>query len=191
MKILGTAVLSALDELKSHADPPVFVVTSTSLAYVPGVVKSNVQAEPAVTARIDNIEKMIENLAKSFTELKNDRPALQLNGVPLQQQSEGVQHVPGNTGKPQFGGARPKEQLLPPGGLGLRARSDSRERKRKAEEDLQQPSGQGQGQGQGQQGGWNDVVRGRRKVQYGTSQVRVAGGEAAPYDVFVGNTLRV
>ena len=139
-------------------------------------------------SRLDNMEKLLENLSKGMQEIKNSQktecPALQVNGVPLQQQSQ----VLGQTGKPQFGGARPKEQSLPPGGLGLRARSDSRERKRKAEEDLQQPSGQGQGQGQGQQGGWNDVVRGRRKVQYGTSQVRVAGGEAAPYDVFVGNT---
>ena len=28
----------------------------------------------------------------------------------------------------------------------------------------------------------------RRKVQYGTSKLRVTGGDAAPYDVFVGNT---
>ena len=32
------------------------------------------------------------------------------------------------------------------------------------------------------------VWRRRKPVQYGTSQVKVTGGEAAPYDVFVGNT---
>ena len=37
----------------------------------------------------------------------------------------------------------------------------------------------------------NDVAAGRgrrKKVQYGTSKLRVTGGDAAPYDVFVGNT---
>jgi hypothetical protein len=28
----------------------------------------------------------------------------------------------------------------------------------------------------------------RKKVQYGTRKLRVTGGDAAPYDVFVGNT---
>ena len=45
-------------------------MTSTSLAFVPGVVKSNVEAEPAVTARLYNIEKIMENLSKGFSELK-------------------------------------------------------------------------------------------------------------------------
>ena len=38
--------------------------------------------------------------------------------------------------------------------------------------------------------GWNQLVsRGkRRQVQYGTSKSRVTLGDAAPYDVFVGNT---
>ena len=38
---------------------------------------------------------------------------------------------------------------------------------------------------------WNTVVRnGRRQrpVQYGTSKVNIAGGEARPYDVVIGNT---
>ena len=62
-------------------------MTSTSLAFVPGVVKSNVEAEPAETARLDNIEKMMENLSKGFSELKkgqsNQWPALHVNGFPV------------------------------------------------------------------------------------------------------------
>ena len=64
VKLLGTGVITNLLELKNQADPPVYVVTSSSLALVPGVVKSHVQAEPAVTARLDNMEKMLDNLSK-------------------------------------------------------------------------------------------------------------------------------
>ena len=49
-----------------------------------------------------------------------------------------------------------------------------------------------------QEGQWTDVVkkknqqknqqRKQRPVQHGTAQVNVAGGEAAPYDVVIGNT---
>ena len=66
VKVLGTAVIASLQELKSHVEPPVFVVTSTSLAMVPGVVKSNVQAEPAVTSRLDNREDDGESLKGSY-----------------------------------------------------------------------------------------------------------------------------
>ena len=87
VNILGTAVIAALQEFKSLAEPPVFVVTSTSLAMVPGVVKNNIQAEPAVTARLDNIEKMMEMLSKGFNEMKNDQKnqwtVLQVNGTPV------------------------------------------------------------------------------------------------------------
>lgn len=93
-------------------------------------------------------------------------------------------------------GARNKQQLnLPPGGLGLRSRSESRKRKAEQEQIEQQRQQQTAGRGQPQQdgqddrSGWHDVNRGRRKkVQYGTSKLRVTGGDAAPYDVFVGNT---
>ena len=199
VRVLGTAVLSSLQELKSHSDPPVFVVTSASLAMVPGVIKSNVKADPAVATRLDNMERMLETLSQGMQEMKSNQltqwPALQVNGVPLQQPGQQAQGV----GRPAVGaetrtGARTKQQSLPVGGQHLRSRSDSR--KRKAEEDLQvhgQPEQQAGGvQDNSQQDekyGWNDVTRGRRKkVQYGTSKLRVSGDDAAPYDIFVGNT---
>ena len=196
VKILGSNILASLQELKNVADPPAFVVTSTSLAFVPGVVKSNVEAEPAVTARLDNIEKMMENLSKGFSELKkgqpNQWPALQLNGVPLPAEGAVLGHAAA-----QGGGHRPPQQArnrqqatLPIGGQGLRDRSDSRKRKAEAEQVQANQHEQVPEQDQAGQRPWNQVVagRGRRKVQYGTSQVKVTGGEAAPYDVFVGNT---
>ena len=207
VRVLGTAVLSSLQELKNHADPPVFVVTSASLGMVPGVVKSNLKAEPAVASRLDNMEKMLETLSKGMQEMKDNQktqsqiqwPDLQLNGVPLQQTDKAAEHAqgPGRHGGVQVDprtGARNK--LLPVGGLGLRSRSDSR--KRKAEQELQAQREQQVVDAQdntqhGDRQGWNDVAagrgRGRReKVQYGTSNLRVSGGDAAPYDVFVGNT---
>ena len=45
-------------------------MTSESLFQVPGVVKDNVQAEPAVTFRLENIEKMVQSLSQGFKELK-------------------------------------------------------------------------------------------------------------------------
>ena len=203
VKILGTAVIEALHELKGLAEPPVFVVTSTSLTMVPGVVKNNIQAEPAVTARLDNIEKMMEMLSKGFNEMKNDQknqwPVLQVNGTPVDGATGGTKQAAvhhGQGGSQAYGGARIRieQATLPVGGQGLRSRSDSRKRKAEEELNLQQQQQQTQGgvQGQGQQGpGWNQVVAGRGRripVQYGTSNVKVAGGEAAPYDVFVGNT---
>ena len=84
VKLLGIGVLTSLKELKNHADPPVFVVTSASLAMVPGVVKSNVKADPAVASRLDNMEKMLENLFKGMQDMKKSQneqwPALQVNG---------------------------------------------------------------------------------------------------------------
>ena len=154
------------------------------------------------------MEKMLETLAKGFQEMKNNQknqwPALQVNGVPVQQPTGHDQrlHGQGAGGSAVVvdarTGARNKQQNVPLGGLGLlRSRSDRR--KRKAEQEQQEQRGQHEQQaaevlGQPQhydRQGWNDVAAGRgrkKKVQYGTSKVRVAGGDAAPYDVFVGNT---
>ena len=174
-------------------------MTSTSLAFVPGVVKSNVEAEPAVTARLDNIEKMMENLSKGFSELKkgqsNQWPALQVNGGPVPEgAAPGHAAAQGGGHRPpqQFGGARTRQQAtLPIGGQGLRDRSDSRKRKAEADQVQANQHEQAPEQDQAGQRPWNTVVagRGRRKVQYGTSQVKVTGGKAAPYVVFVGNTI--
>ena len=146
VKILGTAVIDALQEMKNLPEPPVFIVTCTSLAMVPGVVKDNVQADPAVTARLDNIEKMMEKLSQGFSEMKNDKkkecPALQVNGTPVGPDgaSGGLQQPAGQVGGQPFGGARSRtgQVNLPIGGLGLRARSDSRKRKAEEERAMQQ-----------------------------------------------------
>ena len=71
--VLGNALLLSMSELKARGDRPVYVVSSSSLAQVPGVVKDSVKAEPVVTARLDNIEKMIENLTKDFSDLKTKK----------------------------------------------------------------------------------------------------------------------
>ena len=129
-----------------------------------------------------------------------------MNGVPVQQPVGHDQQAPGQgdgggvVKVDARTGARDKDQNLPLGGLGLlRSRSDSR--KRKAEQEQLEQHGQhglhGQqvaeahDQPQDDRHGWNDVAAGRgrrKKVQYGTSKLRVTGGDAAPYDVFVGNT---
>ena len=195
VRVLGNAMIESLQELKSRKDNPVFVVTSEQLFQVPGVVKDNVQTEPAVTARLDNIEKMVETLTKGFNDMKAAKvehfPSLQVNGAAVQ------------AGLGQAGAH---------GGVGTRSRtaaSDFRVRsvspsvKRSAYEAQlhgeQGQHGEHHRQGQGHQSqvdqgySWSQVVgrnQGRRPrpVQHGTAQVKVAGGEAAPYDIVIGNT---
>ena len=67
--VLGSNILNSIQELKSRADKPIFVVSSGCLFNVPGVIKDNINVEPAVTARLEGIEKMVENLSKSFKEM--------------------------------------------------------------------------------------------------------------------------
>ena len=171
VRVLGTAMLGSMQELKSRTDNPVYVVSSEQLYQVPGVVKDSVQAEPAVTARLDNIEKMVETLTKGFNDMRASKveqfPALQVNGAPAESGQGGA-----------YGGARRKtpaaENIM---------RSVSPSVKRTAEEAQLQPE-QGGHQGQaGQDVPWNHVVKGGRNqgrrpqgrprpVQHGTAQVK-------------------
>ena len=184
--VLGGHMLASLQELKSRADRPVFVVSSTNLFQVPGVIKDCVHAEPVVTTRLDSIEKMVENLAKGFKDMKDAKqiqcPTLHVNGVPPQ----GAGGAGGaGTGRAEHHlGARSKNGAK----LNEGQRSRSPSFKRSAEEAELQGATQVE-----QQAAWTDVVkknkgRKQRPVQHGTAKVDVAGGEAAPYDVVIGNT---
>jgi hypothetical protein len=95
VRALGIAVLCGLQELKSGADPPVYVVSTSNLFQVPGVIRVNV--EPAVTARLDNIEKMVQSLTKGFKTMKTAKPEqqwpnLQVAG-PAHQSSQDAHHL--------------------------------------------------------------------------------------------------
>ena len=184
--VLCNALLLSLGELKARSDCPVFVVTSANLSKVPGVIKDTMKVEPAVTARLDNIEKMVENLTRDFSVMKTEKlqhfPALQVNGV------QGGGHGQGGAQVEHHQlGARARN-FLGAGQQPIRSRSPSV--KRPADEaQMQLEEGNNQQQGQS----WTDVVRnnqGRRQrpVQYGTAKVNVAGSEARPYDIVVGNT---
>ena len=185
--VLGKAMLTSLDVLKARADHPVFCATSSNLSNVPGVIKDRVQAEPAVSARLDNIEKMVENLSKGFNEMRAAKPiewpAIQVNGGP----------APAQAGQVQGGhlGAVPRRNLGAAAAATNRVRSVSPSVKRSAEaaelegrdETVQQPK----------ETPWSTVAgrkQGRRQkpVQYGTAKVNIAGGEARPFDVVIGNT---
>ena len=126
--VLGNNLIGALLDLKNRTNKPVFVVSSANLFQVPGVIKDRVNAEPAVTARLDNIEKMIENLSKGFNEIKSNRnthwpPLVQVNGVDTQSASreEGQGHE-GSSIAQQLGVSRR------PGAIAPRARSPSTKR---------------------------------------------------------------
>ena len=181
--VLGSNLLASLQELNSKANRPVFVVSSAALFQVPGVIKDTVQAEPAVTARLESIEKMVESLSKGFKEMKASQPsqwpALQVPSVPPAGQAgasvgKGDQHL-GVRGR---GGANLT--------AGFRGRSPSLKRSAtEVELNSSTPA---------EETAWTDVVnrknqgRKQRPVQYGVAKVNVAGGEAAPYDVVIGNT---
>ena len=163
----------------------------------------------AVTARLDNIEKMIEQLNKGFNEIKSTKvvqwpPLLQVNGVGAQpshgqlsqvqqgqiQQGQVQQsHGHGQLAQGQLGVGQQHLALKTRTHGNIRARSPSIKRSADAAELGGAQSEQSQGEMP-----WSQVVgrnQGRkpRKVQYGTAaRVEVAGGEAAPYDVVIGNT---
>ena len=185
--VLGNNLIGALQDLKNREDKPFFVVSSANLFQVPGVTKDRVNAEPAVTARLDNIEKMIENLSKGFNEMKSNKnthwpPLVQVNGEATQ-----PAHRQGGQGH----AAQQLSVSAQPGPVAPRARSPSTKR---TADQAQLESSQVVDQ-QGVEVPWSQVAgrQGRRprKVQYGTAQVSGAtgiGGEAAPYDVVIGNT---
>ena len=169
--VLSNAMLLSLSDLKAREDRPVYIVSSSNLFQVPGVIKDSVHAEPAVTARLDNIEKMVENLAKGFNDMKAAKheqwPAIQVNGAPVQAGQDGRQQH-------QLGA---RERTTTGGAAAVRGRSPSL--KRSADEaELQE----GEGNPPAKEPAWNDVDKGRgrkpRPVQYGTAKVNVAGGEA-------------
>ena len=178
-------MLNTIQELKSRSDKPIFVVTSSSLCNVPGVVKDNINVEPAVTARLEGIEKMVENLTKGFKELQTARnsnlwPQLQVTapqGTPPTQKANNVKSGANN---------------LVPQNSEPRSRSSSR--KRAFAETEQQEGGTSESQQGDQQ--WTDVVkknqnrksRPPRPHQVGTSKVDIVGGEAAPFSIVIGNT---
>ena len=180
VKVLAAAVIGSIQELKSRVDSPVFVVSSGSLFQVPGVLKDAVEVEPAVTARLDNIEKMMETLNKGFKEIK--------------EASSKMAQVPAIHVNDSANSSVSTANLAPHN----RARSVSPSMKRKAAEAQLQSDQPGQQQ---EEEPWSKVVgrggnrnnnkqQGRRErpVQHGTAKVKVAGGEAAPYDVVIGNT---
>ena len=204
VKVLGTAMHGSMQELKARTDNPVFVVSSEKLFQVPGIKKDTVQAEPAVTSRLDNIEKMVETLIKGFSEMKASQskveqfPALQLNGAAVGSGQGGAQGgaYGGGAQGGAYGGARSRN--APGTTAESRVRSVSPSVKRTAgEAGLEGQQGQQHPGHAGQDVPWNQVVgrnQGRnqgkkpRPVQHGTAKVNVDGGEAAPYDVVVGNT---
>ena len=107
-----------------------FVVTSANLSHVPGVIKETAQVEPAVTARLDNIERMMQTFSKSLNDIKSmpqgQWPALQVNGVPLQHPG-GPQPPPDQVNAGNR--SRTLVRNLSVGGPGLRSKSDSLKRK--------------------------------------------------------------
>ena len=162
--------------------PNKYCVTSSNIPNVPGAINDTVQAEPAVTARLDNIEKMVESLSKGFIEMKNAKqsqwPDLRVNGGP----------VPPHQGRVQGAhlGAVPKRDTP-----GAARRDKSPSQKRSAvEAELEGASEPAQPP---KETPWSQVLgrnqgRKQRPVQYGTAKVNMAGGEARPFDVVVGNT---
>ena len=169
-------------------------MTSSYLSKVPGVVKDSVKAEPAVSARLDNIEKMVESLSRGFAEIKSDKinqwPALQVNGVAALAPSQPGHGQGGHLGEGQ-GAHRGAVGRRGSVGYGAASREKSPSVKRSA--DAAQLENSDRSGSQPAETPWSQVVnrnqgRRQRPVQYGTAQVKIAGGEARPFDVVVGNT---
>ena len=187
VRILAMAVYGSLQELKNRIDKPVFVVSSAHLCNIPGVVKDRVQAEPAVTARLANIEKMVETLNKGFQELKSANisskkdafPTLQVNGAAASRTRSISASVKRTALQVAEEENQDKSQTELPWNLVARGNRGYSSRQSQCPTQGASQSGGGKSSGQG---------RRQRPVQHGTAQAQLAGSEAAPYNVVIGNT---
>ena len=175
-----------LADLSQQASPKVLpVVGPSSLALVP-MVENTYQPRDdiALGARVLNLEKVIGDLSKAIMDMKNTPPP----STPVPATYAGA--AAAATSTEATAGVRPGAAIGAirknwPNGLGVRDRGRSPSVKRKPEsQEIREPETVVE-----QDPPFTEVQRRRpRKVQYGKSSVTVTGGEAAPYEVFIGNT---
>ena len=195
VKVLAIAMVDSLEVMKSKEICPVFIVTTEKLYFVPGVRKDIVRVEPCVTARLENIEKMMETLAKDMREVKAAKIA-PVPEIQITSDSSALVNLPtSNTDGNNSSSVHVKEpnRGVYSGNLATdhknRERSKSPSVKRKAGDDPQNEQSTSD-----QNLPWNEVVsrnqRRARQGQQGTARTKVvpAGGQAAPFNIVVGNT---
>ena len=194
-------IVDVIYDLDKGTACPKFMVSSRELCQVPVTNGSNSDIVP-LGSRLEELEKTVQSLVKGFQDLKTSSTphapsfasvagsALGVTG-PFR---AGVGHLPGANSHGQAavgrgvqgqGGARSRVDSLSGRGfpLGQRERLSSESKRSYAEmvsgDQPESEGGQFQYQGRRQP----------RKVNYGKSNVNIAGGEAAPYEVFIGNKL--
>ena len=153
--------------------------------------------EVALGSRVLNFEKMVGDLTKNILEMKNKPPqvvdyamvAASGLSATAHRAVGGAAHVAARGAAGQGGnlGAVGRTRTLSLGQQNGRGRSPSVKRKPDGQDIVdeslivEEPFTEVKGKTDGRS-------RKPRPVQYGTSAVNVVGGEAAPYEVFIGNT---
>ena len=197
-------IVDVIYDLDKRADCPRFLLSSRDLCQVPGTIQSNSDVVP-LDSRMEELENTVKLLVKGFADMKASPAPVsfatvagnnpyQGRGVPVGG-GHGVGAQRGGVGLglgahggrvgrggPAQGGARSRVDSL--SGRGNQVPRDRlpSESKRTHEEMLADEEQSEEAQFQYPKG------RKPRKVNYGKCNVEVAGGEAAPYDVFIGNT---
>jgi uncharacterized LabA/DUF88 family protein len=174
-----------ISKLVSESKLPRIVVSSEDLARLPLSKKKMDNAEVAtVNCRLEALESMIKDVVSKVNTL-TDKPIFSnvtptvVVGGPTQQGVPGA--VVGTGARP-----RPGQGQGPAGPVGqnmFRDRSPSVKRgySEVAKDNLENPAG-------GKEFQTVNNRRRPRKMNYGTNKIEEAGAEAAPVDVFVGNT---
>ena len=194
-------LVDVLFDIDKIVDCPRFMVTSRELCQVPLVPSAGNSEVVPLGSRMEELENTVGKLVKCFKEFKTSAvapaPASFASVAAPSRPVHGGQNGVGVGGS--FGGARPKDNPFSGrsvqnkvGGGTMQAARFYREmlmslsEKRKVDEDDQTD----QAENANANGGEYQYPHKRRarKVNYGKCSVEIAGGEAAPYEVFVGNT---
>ena len=188
-------IVDVIYDLDKRADCPRFILSSRELSQIPGTSISNSDVVP-LGSRMEELEKTVGLLLKTVNDLKNAPVSFAqvanagIGGRAGQGGGLVGQGGAGRDGVGQGGTAGRGDQPF----VGARSRLDSlsgRENFRERLQSLSEKRKQDEMTGdnvENENEQFQYPRRRPRKVNYGKCNVDIAGGEAAPYEIFIGNT---
>ena len=169
--------MEILAKLDNSEDCPIFMVSSRDLINVPITSISNRDVVP-LGSRMDGLEKTVATLVKSIEDLKNSN-VKEVPKVVIEQPEPTFASVAATAANKDTNNRTVGAKVDERRGNASNERVQPRQRL---------PSTKRKNEGEPDDDGFQVPKRRARKVNYGKSNVTVAGGEAAPYEVFIGNT---
>ena len=166
-------------KLDKSDDSPLFVISSRDLINVPMTSISNRDVVP-LGSRMDGLEKTVASLVKSIEDLKNNQ-AKEVPNIVIDQEVQ-----------PSFSAVAATAASNVAKNRVVSTKVGGNNRYNSEYPEMDQPRGRLPSKRKNEEGDDNDGFqypkRRPRKINYGKSNITVAGAEAAPYEVFIGNT---